>query len=79
MVITNLYRYAHILMVITKKWSLHHYLRTKLYNNIMTITSYSNYNSTPDYYITCECGCFIVHRNLSKHKKTKKHLNKING
>jgi predicted component of viral defense system (DUF524 family) len=45
----------------------------------MTITSYSTYNSTPDYYITCECGCFIVHRNLSKHKKTKKHLNKING
>jgi hypothetical protein len=43
----------------------------------MTITSYSTYNSTPNYYITCECGCFIVNRNLSKHKKTKKHLNKI--
>ena len=49
------------------------------YINIMTIISYSTYNSTPNYYITCECGCFIVNRNLSKHKKTKKHLNKING
>ncbi len=56
-----------------------HYLRTMRYINTMTIISYSTYNSTPNYYITCECGCFIVNRNLSKHKKTKKHLNKING
>ena len=28
--------------------------------------------------ITCECGCISTKHNLTKHKKTQKHLNAIN-
>ncbi len=35
----------------------------------MTMISYSAYNSTPNYYIACECGCFIVNRIFLKAEK----------
>ncbi len=29
------------------------------------------------YYRTCECGSIIAYRNISKHKRTKKHIDCI--
>ncbi len=38
----------------------------------MTIISFPSFNSTPNYYITCECGCLLsieIYQNI-KNKET---------